>query len=315
MSELNCQQCGTVIEDAADDETALCPKCTRERFAAVWMDIHGRICPMCGDPNPLDATDCVACGEPLPGRREPTEANATEGTRVRIGEVFHDAWRIYVSHFVIAFAGHLLGTLLSMAAIVLVSLVFPESISAQLFGMLLYVVCGTFFLLGQARLAVRICRDESPQISDLFAEGKRLFPALIGLLASSAVSYLLLLLLIVPLVLTAGDSPAFIYYLIGFGYAAMAILSPIFLMFPMAVFFTLVDQERGWWGSYRFALTMLGRNWWRLYVGTLFLGAVFVAAACTCGIALLFALPYCWILAAVAYLHASGQKRILKSEE
>jgi hypothetical protein len=325
MSHVNCQQCGEVmqVEDVADEPSALCPKCTRERFATVWMEIDGRMCPLCGDPNPKEATHCGACGEPLAAVGEALEV---EAARVRVFRVFQDAWYVYVARFPMAFGGQLLGTLLSTAMAVLVVLMFSKPGPAMLFGMLLHLIWGTFIQLGQARLAVRICRDQSPPLGDLFAEGQRLFPGLVGLLASSVVSYILLLMMAVPMVVLVGGSPAFGYYLMGFAYAALVLLSPVFLMCPLAVFFTLVDQERGWWSSYRFALAMLWRNSWRLYVGTLFLAAVVVAAICTCGVALLFAVPYCWILAAVGYLHASnqiaatdpvflGRRRSVKGEE
>ena len=117
----------------------------------------------------------------------------------------------------------------------------------------------------------------------------------------------------VPIMLLSGGALEMFPFFLSAGIAA-ALLFPLFVVVPLALYFVLVDQRRSWLGSYGFALQMVWRNWGRLYIGLPLAFAVCVAGLLTCGVALVFAIPYLWILAAVGYLHASGQETTLTSE-
>lgn len=313
--EFHCSKCGKFLstDESKAGRQAKCPGCGElvtvpdaptveaEGEAAVAKPPRpSRPCPMCGADVPRGEKVCPACGEELSAAGAGPKPG--EPARFEAGEVISTGWEItkrnlgfLVALVMVALLLNLVVLLPAIAAYVmavaevqqgrplrsgLVFFLYLWSLPYAAFS--LYIGCG------QTLACLRLARGEAASIGDLFAGGRYFLRSL-------------LLYLVFTILFAVGCGLCLIpgiYVLIG--------------LWPYI--FVLVAEDRPGLDSLSrtWELTKINRGSSLLLIFALI--GIYLLGNLACGIGLLVALPFCFMVATVAYLRMSGQMTVIEAE-
>jgi hypothetical protein len=219
-----------------------------------------------------------------------------EPTRIELGTVVDQGWRIYKDNFGLLAASGLIVLAIPMflgfGIVMLGVVVFgvdpaaDNQVKLQAINAvqnLISNIVQTFLTLGMVRLTLNMARHERASIADVFSAGGRL----------------LVLTIVTNIVIG-------ISMLLGF---LLCIVPGIWIGLTLCLtWYMLLDQNVGMLDALKYsARATRGNKWVLLGLFLVSLGLMMLVGLPTCGIGMIFVYPFFMLLLTVAYLGATGQ--------
>jgi hypothetical protein len=338
------------VPDAAAGKAAKCPKCATVLTVPTAADPppssdfgFGASEPKPGNPgafsaprsqNPFsDPTQGASYGvrgpnqtlnpyaSPTSVQHDPTFSDGTVGHRiVDIGEVFRHAMEVWQRNL-----GLLVGTTFIVFLLTMIGNWISQGIQVAMvvnnqreLGVVFAVLFGllnfgwqTYLGIGQAQIALKLARNQSAELGELFGGAPRFLSVLGFFLLLGLAVYLPLLGMIGISAMIGGDTGGAMML----GSAALWTL----LMIPVALFFwptyyLVVDGRSSVWQSFGAAVRISEGNKLTIFLVMLSSVAIMLLGVLAVCIGVLFAAPLVSLMWASAYLMMSGQAPALARE-
>jgi phage FluMu protein Com/uncharacterized membrane protein len=213
-------------------------------------------------------------------------------TRIDIGDVFGRTWKIYKANMgkvigVVVLA-MLITYVFSIGINLLIGGVKPAGRAGSVLGFVVSSVLNQFFGAfiggGEIFVLLKIARGEEAAVGELFTGGRWLLPLFMGGLLVSLMCFVGFLLVIVPGIIVA-------------------------LMYSQ-FYFLVVDRGLGIMDALRMSNEITRGNKMTLFAIWVLLILLMIPGILTCGVGMIFILPYMMLLATVAYLTMTGQPTV-----
>jgi phage FluMu protein Com len=320
--EFRCTHCDKLLstQSGTEGQKAKCPQCGTIQVipnssSAAGQGVRQFDAPAPRQPDFAPPPEAPPPRDPnfadtAPYARRPGEANPYESplaysqaatvprgfnpTQIELGETFSKTWQIYKANlgacmggtFVMVACSILIGGLVQALLLPLGALLGRDAfIVTWVLQQVVGQVISAFFYIGIILFMLRIARGQSPEFGLLFGGG----PFLLYGFAIQIIVFLATLggfiLLVVPGIIIA-------------------------LMLSQAMFM-LVDQRADIAGSLKMSVETMKGNKLTVF-GIWLLGGLLtiLVTVFTCGIGMLFALPFMTLLTAVVYLSVTGQRTV-----